>query len=132
MRTWSAAVVARPVAQQEAPAPSSAALASAFPATYALAPALASAPPPASPRSPPASSPLRLSRPIRFHPNVTMRMSDCLSGKSTRGMLGDRFVGEGAFRSQELDGREMTLGFRQIRAILRPALCVLYELDDGR
>ena len=42
---------------------------------------------------------------------------------------------KGVFRSQELDGCEMTLGFRQVRAArehntLRPVLCVLYELDD--
>ena len=42
---------------------------------------------------------------------------------------------KGGFRSQELDGCEMTLGFRQVRATrerntLRPVLCVLYELDD--
>ena len=64
-------------------------------------------------------------------------LSDCLSGKSTRGMPGGRFVGEGGFRSQEPDGCEMTLGFRQVRAArdrntLRPVLCVLYELDDER
>ena len=42
---------------------------------------------------------------------------------------------KGGFRSQELDGYEMTLGFRQVRAAqgrntLHPVLCVLYELDD--
>ena len=68
---------------------------------------------------------------------MACQLSDCLSGKSTRGMPGDRFVGEGGFRSQELDGCEMTLGFRQIRAsrernTLCPVLCVLYELDDER
>ena len=62
-------------------------------------------------------------------------MSDCLSGKSTRGMPGGRFVGEEGFRSQELDGCEMMLGFRQVRAArerntLHPVVCVLYELDD--
>ena len=41
------------------------------------------------------------------------------------------------FRSKELDGCEMTLGFRQVRAArerntLRPVFCVLYELDDER
>ena len=65
----------------------------------------------------------------------TWRLSDCLSGKSIRIMPGGRFVGEGGFRSQELDGCEMTLGFRQVRAArerntLHPVLCVLYELDD--
>ena len=44
---------------------------------------------------------------------------------------------KGGFRSQELDGRELTLGFRQVRAArerntLRHVLCVLYELDDER
>ena len=39
------------------------------------------------------------------------------------------------FRSQELDGCELTLGFRQVRAArvrntLRPVLCI--ELDDER
>jgi hypothetical protein len=52
-------------------------------------------------------------------------------------MPGVRFVGEGGFRSQELDGCEMTLGFRQVRATrerntLRPVVCVLYELDDSQ
>ena len=60
---------------------------------------------------------------------------DCLSGKSTRGMPNGRFVGEGRFWSQELDGCEMMLGFRQVRAAqerntLRPVFCVLYEFDD--
>ena len=50
-------------------------------------------------------------------------------------MPGGRFVGEWGFWSQEPDGCEMTLGFRQVRAArerntLRPVLCVLYELDD--
>ena len=50
-------------------------------------------------------------------------------------MPGGRFVGEGGFRSQELYGREMTLGFRQVRAdrernTLRPVLYVWYELDE--
>ena len=46
-------------------------------------------------------------------------------------MPGGRFVGEGGFQSQEPDGCEMTLGFRQVRAAReRPVLCVLYELDD--
>ena len=41
------------------------------------------------------------------------------------------------FRSQELDGCELMIGFRQVRAArepntLRPMLCVLYELDDER
>ena len=50
-------------------------------------------------------------------------------------MPGSRFVGEGGFLSQELDGCEMTLGFGEVRACrerntLRPVLCVLYELDD--
>ena len=36
--------------------------------------------------------------------------------KSTKGMPGGRFVGEGGFQSQKLDGREMMLGFRQVRA----------------
>ena len=44
---------------------------------------------------------------------------------------------KGGFRSQELDGCKMTLGFRKVRAArerntLRPVLCVLYELDDER
>ena len=44
---------------------------------------------------------------------------------------------KGEFWSQELDGCEMTLGFRQVRAArerntLHPVLCVLYELDDER
>ena len=42
---------------------------------------------------------------------------------------------KGAFRSQELDGCEMMLGFRQVwgareRNTLRPVLCI--ELDDER
>ena len=50
-------------------------------------------------------------------------------------MPGGRFVGEGGFRSEEPDGCEMTLGFRQVwaareRNTLRPVFCVLYELDD--
>ena len=50
-------------------------------------------------------------------------------------MPGGRFVGEGGFQSQELDGCEMMLGFRQVRAArerntLRPVVCVLHELDD--
>ena len=50
-------------------------------------------------------------------------------------MPGGRFVGEGGFRSQELDGCEMTLGFRQDWAVrerntLRLVFCVLYVLDD--
>ena len=50
-------------------------------------------------------------------------------------MPSGRFVGEEGFRSQELDGCEMTLGFRQVRAAqerntLRPVFCVLYEFDD--
>ena len=50
-------------------------------------------------------------------------------------MPGGRFVGEGGFQSQELDGCEMMLGFRQVRAArerntLRHVFCVLYELDD--
>ena len=62
-------------------------------------------------------------------------MLDCLSGKSTRGMSRGRFVDEGGFWSQELDGCEMTLGFRQVQDArecntLRPVFCVLYELDD--
>ena len=52
-------------------------------------------------------------------------------------MPGGRFVGEGGFRSQEPDGCEMTLAFRQVRAAwerntLCPVLCVLYEVDDER
>ena len=52
-------------------------------------------------------------------------------------MPGGRFVGEWGFWSQEPDGCEMTLGFRQVRAArehntLRHVLCVLYELDDER
>ena len=44
---------------------------------------------------------------------------------------------KGGFQSQELDGCEMTLGFRQVRAArerntIRLVLCVLYELDDER
>ena len=50
-------------------------------------------------------------------------------------MPSGRFVGEEGFRSQELDGCEMMLGFRQVRAAqerntLRPVFCVLYEFDD--
>ena len=72
---------------------------------------------------------------LRNLPYLARQLSDCLSGKSTRGIPGGRFVGEGGFRSQELDGCEMTLGFRQVRAArerntLRPVFCVLYELDD--
>ena len=42
---------------------------------------------------------------------------------------------KGGFRNQELDGCEMTQGFRQVRVArerntLRPVFCVLYELDD--
>ena len=42
---------------------------------------------------------------------------------------------KGGFQSQELDGCEMTLGFRQVQAArehntLRHVFCVLYELDD--
>ena len=44
---------------------------------------------------------------------------------------------KGGFQSRELDGCEMTLGFRQVRVAqehntLRPVLYVLYVLDDER
>ena len=51
-------------------------------------------------------------------------------------MPGGRFVGEGGFRSQELDGCELTLGYRHVRAArerntLRPVLCVLILTMKG-
>ena len=44
---------------------------------------------------------------------------------------------KGGFRIKELDGCEMTVGFRQVppareHNTIRPVFCVLYELDDDK
>ena len=62
--------------------------------------------------------------------NKTLVMSDCLSGKSTRGMPSGRFVGEEGIPEPRVEWLRDDARICQVRAAwrrntLRPAFCVL-------
>ena len=63
------------------------------------------------------------------------QLSDCLSGKSTRGMPGGRFVGGEGILEPRVGWLHDDARVRHVRAArkrntLRPVFCVLDELDD--